>query len=255
MKDLIKMGQKDKLHYYVCTTRDSMGRIAGKLAAEKMRELLVTKEEVRIIFASAPSQNETLAYLLSDKEIDWTRVVGFHMDEYIGLPEDSDQWFKTYLQKNITGKVDVKEFHFIDGMKDPKEEIQRYTNLLNESPIDLVCLGIGENGHIAFNDPHVADFHDSQMVKIVELDKYSRQQQVNDGCFPSIENVPTHAITLTIPILMSASTLICSVPGVTKKDAVYKVINDKISTSCPATILRTHQNAHLFLDEEAYGGR
>ncbi|MBS4208096.1 glucosamine-6-phosphate deaminase [Bacillus sp. FJAT-50079] len=255
MKDIVEKGRKDKLHYYVCATREDMGRVAGQMAAASIKQLLKEKEIVRVIFASAPSQNETLSYLIHDKDIDWTRVVGFHMDEYIGLSHDSDQWFKTYLQKNITDKIKMKDFHFLDGTANPEEEMKRYSSLLNESPIDLVCLGIGENGHIAFNDPPVANFQDTETVKMVELDEYSRQQQVNDGCFSALVDVPTHALTLTIPILISASTLICTVPGKTKKNAVYKVLNEKVSTSCPATILKTHENAHLIMDEEAYGGQ
>src|SRR5699024_1542310 len=122
-----------------------------------------------------------------------------------------------------------------------------YSKLLAEKPIDICCLGIGENGHIAFNDPPVADFNDPKMIKEVALDEFSRQQQVNDGCFVKLEDVPTHALSLTIPTLTAATTMICTVPGPTKKDAVKKVLHDDISTECPATILRKHQGAHLIL--------
>ena len=231
-----------------------MGKLAGQFAANKIKEKLSTKEEVRVIFASAPSQNEILHYLTEDEEIDWSRIVGFHMDEYIGLPEDSDQRFSIDLENHLVNKVKMKEFHFIDGSKDPDEMGELYTTLLTEKPIDLVCLGIGENGHIAFNDPPVADFNDPKMVKIVELDEYSRRQQVNDGCFEKIQDVPTHALSLTIPALTSASTMVCTVPGLAKKEAVSKVLRDEISTACPAMILRKHDDAYLVLDKEAYGG-
>ena len=251
---ILHEGKKDKLHYYVCSNRDEMGKLAAQFAANKIKEKLSTKEEVRVIFASAPSQNEILHYLTEDEEIDWSRIVGFHMDEYIGLPEDSDQRFSIYLENHLVNKVKMKEFHFIDGSKDPDEMGELYTTLLTEKPIDLVCLGIGENGHIAFNDPPVANFNDPKMVKIVELDEYSRRQQVNDGCFEKIQDVPTHALSLTIPALTSASTMVCTVPGPTKKEAVSKVLRDEISTACPATILRKHDDAYLVLDKEAYGG-
>ena len=251
---ILHEGKKEKLHYYVCSNRDEMGKLAAQFAANKIKEKLSTKEEVRVIFASAPSQNEILHYLTEDEEIDWSRIVGFHMDEYIGLPEDSDQRFSIYLENHLVNKVKMKEFHFIDGSKDPDEMGELYTTLLTEKPIDLVCLGIGENGHIAFNDPPVADFNDPKMVKIVELDEYSRRQQVNDGCFEKMEDVPTHALSLTIPALTSAETMVCTVPGPTKKEAVSKVLRDEISTACPATILRKHDDAYLVLDKEAYGG-
>lgn len=248
----IREGKRDKLKYFVCSNRNEMGKFAAQLSAQKIKETLATKEEVRVVFASAPSQNEIIHYLTRDKGIDWSRVVGFHMDEYLGLPKDSEQRFSAYIEKHLLDEVQMKNFYFIDGTKKPIDAARGYTEVLTEKPIDLVCLGIGENGHIAFNDPPVADFHDSEMIKSVELDQFSRRQQVNDGCFEKIEDVPTHALTLTIPALTSASTMVCTVPGATKKEAVQKVLNDAISTSCPATILRKHDDAYLILDEEAY---
>src|SRR5690625_1785147 len=254
MENIVHEGKKDELKYYVCSTRDEMGKLAANLASKHIKKLLAEKEEIRVIFASAPSQDETLHYLTNDQEMDWSRIVGFHMDEYIGLPTNSDQWFKNYLEKNILEKVVMKQFHFIDGTADPEEEMERYAQLLNEQPIDIVCLGIGENGHIAFNDPPVADFQDPKTIKRVELDQKSRQQQVNDGCFPSIQDVPTHALTLTIPALTATSAMICTVPGPTKKEAVSNVLNGEIDISCPATIMRKHHNAYLIMDSEAFGG-
>src|SRR5690625_3487484 len=254
MSTILTEGKKDQLHYYVCPSRKQMGKLSAKIAAKKIKEVIATKGEARIIFASAPSQNEFLHFLTKDDSIDWSCVTGFHMDEYIGLPADSDQWFQIYLEDHLVNKVSLKKFHFIDGTRDWQEMKNAYTALLNEAPIDIVCLGIGENGHIAFNDPPVADFEDPYLIKKVELDIYSRQQQVNDGCFGDLSQVPTHALTLTIPALTSASTLVCTVPGPTKKSAVYKVLNDTISTACPATVLRKHEDAYLILDKDAYGG-
>lgn len=253
MKVMIE-GKSDDLHYYICPDRNEMGKLAASFAVKQVKKVLKEKEEVRIIFASAPSQNEFLYHFTANKEVDWSKVVGFHMDEYIGLSEDSDQWFKNYLEENLLNKVSLKSFHFIDGTKDASEMKAMYTESLTEKPIDICCLGIGENGHIAFNDPPVADFDDPKIIKKVKLDKFSRQQQVNDGCFEKIEDVPTHALSLTIPTLISATAIICTVPGPTKKTAVQKVLQDEISTACPATILRRHQKARLVLDKEAYGG-
>lgn len=253
--DPIIQGQKDQLKYFVLENRQAMGRFSAKIAIKKIQSVLEVKDELRIIFASAPSQNEFLDYLTKSKKIDWSRIIGFHMDEYIGLPEDSDQWFKNYLEEHLVSKVAFKKFHFIDGTKDPDEMGDIYYQLLTEDPIDIVCLGVGENGHIAFNDPPVADFNDPKIIKKVELDQYSRQQQVNDGCFTNINEVPTHALSLTIPALISASTIICTVPGSTKQNAVKKVLHDEISTACPATILRKHHDSYLVLDQEAYGGK
>src|SRR5690625_1094538 len=176
MNKIVHKGKKNELNYYVCSNRDDMGKLAAELASKDIQKLLEEREEVRIIFASAPSQNETLHYLTNDKKIDWSRIVGFHMDEYIGLSINSDQWFKNYLQQNLLEKVDMKQFHFIDGTADPEEEMKRYTQLLNEQPIHIVCLGIGENGHIAFNDPPVANFEDTETIKKVELD-YKRDRK------------------------------------------------------------------------------
>lgn len=246
-------GQKDRLTFYVGKTREDMGMKAAEIAGGKIKKALEEKDEVRVIFASAPSQDEVLNYLLKDPEIDWSRVVGFHMDEYIGLKENSNQWFRNYIEETILSNVEMKAFHFIDGTKDPEEEMERYQTLLVERPIDVVCLGVGENGHIAFNDPPVADFNDPKMIKIVALDSNSRQQQVNDGMFPSLDEVPTHAMTLTIPALMAGQSMICTVPGKTKTEAIQKMLNDEISTECPATILREHEDAYLIVDENAFG--
>lgn len=253
MINIIFEDKKDMMKYYVGETREDMGRLAATIAGNKIKQLLKEKDDVRIIFASAPSQDEVLSYLTNDQEIDWSRIIGFHMDEYIGLSTDSDQWFKKYLEKNITHKVNIKQFHFIDGTKSAEDEIARYTELLNEKPIDIVCLGAGENGHIAFNDPPIADFNDPKMMKVVELDQLSRQQQVNDGCFPTVEDVPTEALTLTIPALSAGKTMICTVPGRTKTEAIHKMLNNDVDTSCPATILRQHKDAHLIVDKEALG--
>ena len=240
---------KDLLKYYVFDSRDEMGEKAAKDIASKILECLKKSEEVNIVFAAAPSQNEVLERLSTDIAIPWERVNAFHMDEYIGLPDDAPQKFGTFLSNAIFSKAKFKSVHYINGnTTDIQSECDRYSQLLKEYPTDIVCLGIGENGHIAFNDPWVADFHDSALVKTVSLDEMCRKQQVNDGCFASIDDVPKTAITLTIPALIKAKYMFCTVPAETKRAAVNSTINSIISTDCPATILRNHPNAVLYCD-------
>ena len=194
------------------------------------------------------SKNEFLASLVKENRIDWSRINAFHMDEYIGLEEDAPQRFGHFLKESIFGKVPFKQVNYINGKALPSEECARYEALLKQYPADIVCLGIGENGHIAFNDPHVADFKDPQAVKVVDLDQACRQQLVNDGCFQSINEVPTHAYTLTIPALLSADYMYCIVPGESKANAVYHTLYGEISITCPASVLRTKDNVTLYLD-------
>lgn len=238
----------DQLHVDIYQSRQSMGVAAGQMVGEHMRELLDQQPLVRMIFAAAPSQNEFLQTLGQVEGIDWSRVVAFHMDEYIGLSSDAPQSFGHFLSERLFDRVKPGQVHLIHSSGDLEIECQRYADLLRSAPIDIVCLGIGENGHIAFNDPPVADFADPLLVKSVELDRAARQQQVNDGCFASLDLVPTHAITLTIPTLLSGKALFCMVPGETKRHAVQQTLKSPISTACPATILRQHANCTLYLD-------
>lgn len=250
--------QKEKfenLHVQVYENRKEMGEAAARDVILKIKELLQQKDQIRMIFASAPSQNQFLEYLRNEPGIDWNRVTVFHMDEYIGLAPDSDQRFSKFLNDRLFDIVKPGKVHLIDSSNEEEKEKRLYSQLLKEAPIDIVCLGIGENGHIAFNDPPVADFEDPEWVKKVKLDEVSRQQQVNDGCFPTIEEVPTHALTLTIPALMSGSHLYCIVPGPTKKEAVKNTLHAPISTKHPSTILRRHPDCVLYLDEDAYDGK
>jgi glucosamine-6-phosphate deaminase len=250
----VKEEKVDKLKVKVFGNRVELGNAAGEEAAARIRELIKEKGQIRMIFASAPSQNEFLARLSSADGIDWSKITAFHMDEYIGLEKNSRQLFSSYIMENLYSKVRPGNVHLIDSSNDPQEECKRYSELLAEHPIDIVCLGIGENGHLAFNDPPVANFADPALVKVVELDQECRQQQVNDGCFPKIEDVPTHAVTLTIPALMSGSFLFCMVPGPTKRNAVTRTLRGPVSTECPASILRTHENCTLFVDNQSFGG-
>jgi len=237
----------------VYENREELGKAAAAFTASLIRKLLAEKQEISMVFAAAPSQNEFLAALAEMPNVEWNRIRAFHLDEYLGLPSEAPQRFSRYLQKHIFGRVPFMEVHYIDpGRGEAPEEIcARYRRLLDRYPLDIACIGIGENGHIAFNDPPVADFQDPCKVKVVRLDEACRKQQVNDGCFSTLGQVPTHAITLTIPTVMAAQAVVCVVPGERKRKAVYQALRGEISTTCPASILRTHPQARMFLDRES----
>ncbi len=217
-----------------------------------MKKLLCEQEEVNVIFAAAPSQNEMLDALKSADGIDWQRVNAFHMDEYVGLPADAPQSFGRFLREQIFDKLPFRSVHYLNGQAtDVQAECERYAALLQRYPVDVVLLGIGENGNIAFNDPHVADFCDPSTVKQVTLDDVCRKQQVNDGCFASLDDVPHCALTLSIPALCRAKYLVCTVPAKTKAVAVEQTVYGEISEACPATIMRNHPNAVMFCDYDS----
>lgn len=242
----------DKLNVKIFENRTLMGECAAKDIKEKIAELLSVKKEINMIFAAAPSQNDVLKSLVEDKSIEWNRVNAYHMDEYIGLDKNAPQGFGNFLKEHIFGLVPFKSVNYIDiSATDPEKEAERYAKLLAKNPTDIVVLGIGENGHIAFNDPPVADFKDSKLVKPVKLDEICRNQQVNDGCFKSIDEVPTHAMTLTVPALVKAPYLFCIVPAPTKAKAVKETLTGNIDEHCPASILRLQDNAILYLDNES----
>ena len=248
----MKSYKVDKLAVEIYENRVLMGEAAARDIKQKIAELLKSKREINMIFAAAPSQNDVLKALAEDKEIEWNRVNAYHMDEYIGLDKNAPQCFGNFLKDHIFGLAPFKSVNYIDvTATDPEAEAERYGKILNQNPTDIVVMGIGENGHIAFNDPPVADFKDKRTVKPVKLDEKCRQQQVNDGCFESIEKVPTHAITLTVPTLVRAPYLFCIVPAPTKANAVYETLNGSIDEHCPASILRKHDCAKLYLDNES----
>ncbi|MEG0878872.1 MAG: glucosamine-6-phosphate deaminase [Oscillospiraceae bacterium] len=242
----------DKLSVFRYRTREDMGTNAGYMAAKAIREALDKKETLNIVFAAAPSQNEFLHSLCKNTDIEWARINAFHMDEYVGLVNGQTGSFSGFLANAIFDKVPLKSVNYINGgAADVEQECARYTALLAEHDIDFVFMGVGENGHIAFNDPGVADFNDKAVIKVVKLDLVCRMQQVHDNCFPKLEDVPTMAYTLSIPTLMSAKTVFCIVPGSSKAQAVRRLLNNDITTACPASVLRTHANAKLFLDAES----
>ncbi len=238
----------DALCLSIHSTRAEMGMAAGLHAARVLQSALNERGNARVILASAPSQDEMLGTLIP-ADVDWARVTIFHMDEYLGLPAEHPQTFRAYQRQRVLSRIQPAAFHGIAGERgDSAAVCAKYARLLAAAPIDLCCLGIGENGHLAFNDPPVADFADPAAVKVVELDLACRQQQVNDGCFPAFAAVPRKAITLTIPTLLSAGTLVCTVPGPRKAAAVHAAVRGEISTACPASILRRHADAALYLD-------
>jgi len=248
----MKTFEVDNLVVNQYDTREEMGIAAAQEVAKKIKELLKTKKEIAMIFAAAPSQNEFLSHLISDTSVDFTRIHAFHMDEYIGLSTDAPQGFGNFLNEKLFKMVNFKSVAFINGQNcNLQEECERYANLLNQQKIDIVCMGIGENAHIAFNDPHVAFFDDKEAVKIVALDETCRNQQVNDGCFSALEQVPTHAITLTIPMLISANYIYCMVPAKTKAAAVKNVVTQEVSEQYPSSILRKCNQAIMYIDKDS----
>ena len=244
--------KKDLLNVNIYKTREEMGNAAARDIKARILSLLQTRETINMIFAAAPSQNEVLYALATDKEIPWNRINAFHMDEYIGLSADAPQGFGNFLKEHIFGLADFKSVSYIDiTASDAEKECKRYAELLAKYPTDIVVMGIGENGHIAFNDPPVADFNDPKAVKSVELDEICRNQQVNDGCFAKIDDVPKTAITLTVPTLFAGDHLFCIVPAKTKAKAVKATLCDDINEKCPATVLRRHKSAILYLDGDS----
>ena len=242
--------KKDKLLVNIYAGRPELGIAAAETLTARIAELLKTREYVNIIFASAPSQNEFLTELLK-KDIEWEKINAFHMDEYIGLHPDAPQGFGNFLKDRLFSQVNCHTVNYLNGNVDPQEECKRYSDLLIKYPTDIVCLGIGENTHLAFNDPHVADFNDPLIVKVVDLDQDCRVQQVNDGCFSTIDEVPTHALTITMPALFKSTYAIAIVPGKFKANAIDHTINSEISEKYPSTILRRHDHAILFIDEDS----
>ncbi len=246
--------QGDKFSFVVkkYPTRAVMGAEAAKEAAAVIRGLLDKKAEINMIFAAAPSQNEFLAALANDKSIDFTRINAYHMDEYVGLPDDAPQRFGNFLKDHIFGLAPFKSVNYIRGnAEDVDGECERYSQLLRDNHIDVVCMGIGENGHIAFNDPHVADLNDPKLVKKVSLDDVCRMQQVHDGCFASLDEVPKYALTLTVPALVNADYHFCIVPAASKANAVKAAVYGPIGEKCPATSLRLCEHAVLYIDQDS----
>ncbi len=248
----MKYAKVDKLQVYIAESRKEMGCISGQDIASQIKIMLQEKDVLNVMFAAAPSQNDVLEEIADDPEIDWSRVNGFHMDEYIGLGADAPQGFGNFLKERIFGKLPFRQVYYIDPTaEEPDKEADRYEKILLEHPVDICILGVGENGHLAFNDPGEAQFDDERLVKVVRLDDKCRQQQVNDGCFATIDDVPKTALTVTIPGLLRAKAMFCVVPTSNKAMAVKSMLTNEISPACPASVLRTKEGSRLYLDPNA----
>jgi len=239
-----------RVHIYA--NREELGRAAAEQVALCLRRLIQERGRAVAVFAAAPSQIETLRELVHQPGIDWSRVTAFHLDEYADLAEDHPQSFRRFLREHLTSRVPLAAFHGLRGeASDPAAECGRYASLLSADPPDIALVGIGENGHLAFNDPPVADFRDPLDVKLVELDEICRRQQVHDGLFARTEDVPRLALTLTLPAILRIPRIFAAVPGVRKRQAVTAALLGPVSTDCPASILRTHPDVDLFLDRDS----
>lgn len=242
----------DELDVSVFASEASMGRAAADRAAREITEAIGERGAANVILATGNSQLAFLRALRSRSDVDWSRVRVFHMDEYVGIDPSHRASFPLFLRTHFLDHVDVAEFFPIAGDADRVQEIcDEYEALLRRYPADLVALGWGENGHLAFNDPPFADFDDPRWVKVVELDDVSRRQQVGEGHFDQLDEVPRQAITLTIPALLAPSTVLCIVPEARKADAVHACLTEPIREEVPGTILRKTPHAHLFLDESS----
>ena len=241
--------KKDNLKVKIFENKEKMGKAAAVSVAEKLNIAISEKGFANLILATGASQFQFLEHL-QQQAIGWKKITVFHLDEYKGMPVTHPASFRKYLKERILDKVQPKQVYYLKGdAPDAEAEVLRYENLLKEHPVDIACIGIGENGHIAFNDPPVADFNDPKLVKVVELDEGCRKQQLGEGWFPTFDDVPTHALSLTIPAIMGCKAISCVVPDERKAEAVYNTLNAEISTACPATILRTHPDTVLYLDE------
>jgi glucosamine-6-phosphate deaminase len=224
-----------------------LGNVAGSLAAEILRETIHRQGSARLVVATGASQFATLARLTTEPGIDWSRVDGFHLDEYIGLSEDHPASFCGYLRERFVKQVPVRSFHYLNGLGDPETVLREASSAFSQSPIDLALIGIGENAHLAFNDPP-ADFDTEKFYHIVHLDEACRMQQVGEGWFPSLAEVPTRAFSMTIPAILSCKRIVCSVPDERKAIAVRNSLEGPKTPDVPASILRDHRSLSLILD-------
>jgi glucosamine-6-phosphate deaminase len=244
--------QIENLKIEIYASRKEAGAAAAEAAAGQLRRLAHQNESIGVIFATGASQLEMLRTLIKIPGLPWKRIRGFHMDEYIGIDADHKASFRRYMRQELTKRVPMHSFREVDGnAADPAKFCREYAKTLQSENPQLCLLGIGENGHLAFNDPRFADFNDPVDMKIVALDEECKQQQVAEGWFKSITEVPSQAITLTIPALLRVPKLVVSVPGSRKAKIISRTLRELISTTCPATILRTHPDATVYLDEES----
>jgi len=244
--------QVEKLKIQVHPSREAAGAAAARATADAIKSLAAARKIFSVIFATGASQMETLKALTAIPGLPWAQIDGYHMDDYVGLPLDHPASFRPYLEEKLVRKVPIHSFAYVDGLApDPDKTCKNYADALRAADPQLCLLGIGENGHLAFNDPAEANFNDPLDVKIVQLDEPCRRQQAAEGWFKSFEEVPSTAITLTMPRLFRVPKLIISVLGPRKASVIRRTFEQPISTACPSTILRTHADATVFMDREA----
>ena len=244
--------QVDKARVYVYPSRRETSLAAASEAATLLRGALAERGSARIIVGTGNSQDEMIRGLAQAPGLDWSRIEVFHMDEYVGMSEEHPASFHRWLKTHLVDIVHPGKVNFMNGeAPDSSRECERYAALLHSAPIDICFIGFGENGHIAFNDPGVADFHDPLMVKRVTMDERCRRQQVGEGHFPTIEAMPKEALTLTCPELLRARHLICTVPDQRKAEAVKNALTGPIAEACPSSFVRTHPAAAIYLDADS----
>ncbi|HTZ58356.1 MAG TPA: 6-phosphogluconolactonase [Acidobacteriaceae bacterium] len=251
-KDGVTSLTAGKMKLKIYPSKRAAGEAAARAVAEELQRLAQLQEQIGVIFATGAAQFDTLAFLTSTPDLPWKKVRGFHLDEYVGLDENHPASFRRFLRDRLTQHVDMGAFFEMDGTaKDLEAVCRNYMKEMHVSEPQLCLLGIGENGHVAFNEPSEADFHDPLEMKIVTLDLTCRQQQAAEGWFPTWQDAPERALTLTIPTVMRVPKLIASVPGPRKAQIVRRTVHEAISTACPSTILRTHPDITVYLDTES----
>jgi glucosamine-6-phosphate deaminase len=231
----------------ICKDKFSLAQAASEKAATALRNALLANGKARIIAATGAAQFEFLEALTSLPGIDWQKITMFHLDEYIGLSDSHPASFVKFLQERLIGKVGIKDIHLLSGEKNPAVVISRVGEALLSAPIDIAFVGIGENGHLAFNDPP-ADFETEEPYLVVNLDEACRRQQLGEGWFPSLADVPRQAISMSVKQILKANEIICIVPDARKAEAVRACFEGEISPMAPASILRTHLNTTVYLD-------
>ena len=245
--------QVDCLTVKVYNSATDLALSAATLAQNYICSLLATQETVSIVLATGNSQSIFLDLLVTSSKLDWSRIVLYHLDEYLGIAADHRGSFRYYLQEKVKCRITPHQFYFIEGdASEPLAQCRHYSKLLQQKPIDLCFLGIGDNGHLAFNEPSVADFCDPDIIKLVKLETKTRQQQVNGGYFPDLDSVPKYAYTLTIPTICKAKKIFCLAPGKHKAEVVEKTLKEAINSRFPATILRNQAQAILFCDRDSF---
>jgi glucosamine-6-phosphate deaminase len=232
--------------------KEQMGKAAAAAGAALVRKALAERGEANIIVATGASQFEMLAALSQQPDINWHRVTGFHLDEYVGLPITHPASFRLYLWQRFVSRLPLplRSFHFLDGEGDPQQECQRVSEIIARHPIDVAFVGIGENGHLAFNDPP-ADFETEEPYIVVQLDDACRRQQLGEGWFPTFDDVPRSAISMSVRQIMKSRAIICTVPDERKAEAVRNAVEGEVTPAVPASILQRHSCCSLFLDQPA----